>query len=161
MNLMLSKNLEKEKENWVSHIFILNSCLVVHLISLKQSTKKNIGFPGTVSVHHISPNEVEITDATNTDKSASFLDLIFEIDSRGSGWLSRPSFRYSFICCVFVLCCLRSSPRLGWSIWNICVTNDHEYCPLVVSASWAFPLSRFNTGIVTRLTRRMPHVRFL
>jgi hypothetical protein len=26
---------------------------------------------------------------------------------------------------------LRSQPRLGWPVWNICVTNDHIYVPLV------------------------------
>ena len=40
-------------------------------------------------------------------------------------------------------------------IWNICVTNDHEYVPLVVNTSRSFPRSWFITGFVTRLTRRM------
>jgi hypothetical protein len=30
---------------------------------------------------------------------------------------------------------LRSPPILGWSLWNICITNDHGYVPLVVSTS--------------------------
>jgi hypothetical protein len=30
---------------------------------------------------------------------------------------------------------LRSPPWLGWPLWNICVTNDHEYVPLVVNTS--------------------------
>ena len=49
-------------------------------------------------------------------------------------------------------------PRLtwfGWPLWNICVTNDHEYVPLVVNTSRSFPHSRLITGFVTRLTRRV------
>jgi hypothetical protein len=50
---------------------------------------------------------------------------------------------------------LRSPPWLGWPIWNICVTNDHGYVPLVVNTFWSFPHSRLITGFVTRLTRRV------
>ena len=50
---------------------------------------------------------------------------------------------------------LRSPPRLGWPLWNICVTNDHGYVPLVVNTSWSFPRSWLITGFVTRLTRRV------
>ena len=50
---------------------------------------------------------------------------------------------------------LRSTPWLGWPLWNICVTNDHGYVSLVVSTSRFFPHSRHITGFVTRLTRRM------
>jgi hypothetical protein len=46
-------------------------------------------------------------------------------------------------------------PWLGWPLWNICVTNDHGYVPLVVSTSRSFPHSRLITGFVTRLTRRL------
>jgi hypothetical protein len=45
---------------------------------------------------------------------------------------------------------------LGWPLWNICVTNDHGYVPLVVNTS--FPHSWLSTGFVTRLTRRVPLV---
>ena len=27
---------------------------------------------------------------------------------------------------------------LGWTLWNICVTNDQGYVPLVVITSWSF-----------------------
>jgi hypothetical protein len=37
-----------------------------------------------------------------------------------------------------VLC---SPPRLGWPLWNICVTNDNGHVPLVVNTSQAFPHS--------------------
>ena len=50
---------------------------------------------------------------------------------------------------------LRSPPWLGWPLWNICVTNDHEYVTLVVSTSRSFPHSWFITGFITRLARRM------
>ena len=53
---------------------------------------------------------------------------------------------------------LRSPPWLGWPLWNICVTNDHGYVPLVVSTYRYFPHSRLTTGFVTRLTRRVPLV---
>ena len=43
-------------------------------------------------------------------------------------------------------------------LWNICVTNDHGYVPLVVSTSRSFPHSRLITGLVTRLARRVPLV---
>ena len=50
------------------------------------------------------------------------------------------------------------APWLGWPLWNICFTNDHEYDLLVVSTSLSFPHSRLITGFVTRLTRRVPLV---
>ena len=50
------------------------------------------------------------------------------------------------------------SAWLGWPLWNICVTYDHGYVPLVVNTSWSFPHSRLTTGFVTRLTRREPLV---
>ena len=53
---------------------------------------------------------------------------------------------------------LRSPPWLDWPLWNICVTHDHAYVPLVVNTSRSFPLSRLITGFVTRLTRRVPLV---
>jgi hypothetical protein len=46
-------------------------------------------------------------------------------------------------------------PRLGWPLWNSCVTNDHGYVPLVLNTSRSFPRSWFITGFVTRLTRRV------
>jgi hypothetical protein len=50
---------------------------------------------------------------------------------------------------------IRSPPWLGWPLWNICVTNDHGYVPLVVNTSWSFPCSWLITGFLTRLTRRV------
>jgi hypothetical protein len=44
------------------------------------------------------------------------------------------------------------------TLLNICVTNYHEYLPLVVSTSRSFPHSRLITGFVPRLTRRVPLV---
>ena len=38
---------------------------------------------------------------------------------------------------------VRSQPRLGWPLWNICVTNDHGYVPLVANTSRSFPRSWF------------------
>jgi hypothetical protein len=49
---------------------------------------------------------------------------------------------------------LRSPPRLGWPLWNICVTNDHGYVPFVVNTFWSFPHSRLITRFLARLTRR-------
>jgi hypothetical protein len=45
--------------------------------------------------------------------------------------------------------------HLGWPLWNICVTNDHGYVPLVVNTSRSFPRSWLITGFVTRLTWRV------
>jgi hypothetical protein len=50
---------------------------------------------------------------------------------------------------------LRSPSWLGWPLWNIVVTNDHGYVPLVVNTSRSFPHSWLITGFVTRLTRRV------
>ncbi len=50
---------------------------------------------------------------------------------------------------------VRSSPWLGWPLWNICVTNDHEYAPLVANTSGFFHHSWPITGFITRLTRRV------
>ena len=43
-------------------------------------------------------------------------------------------------------------------LWNLCVTNDHGYAPLVLNTSQSLPHSRLITTFVTRLTRRMPLV---
>ena len=53
---------------------------------------------------------------------------------------------------------LWSPPWLGWPLWNICVTNDHGYVPLVVSTSRSFPHSWFIIRFVTRFIRRVPLV---
>jgi hypothetical protein len=57
----------------------------------------------------------------------------------------------------FLLVKLKSSHRkfYGRRLWNICVTNDHGYVPLVVNTSRSFPRSWLITGFVTRLTRRV------
>ena len=52
---------------------------------------------------------------------------------------------------------LRSPPWLGWPLWNICVTNDHGYVPLVVNTSRYFSHSWLVARFVTRLTRRGCH----
>jgi hypothetical protein len=43
---------------------------------------------------------------------------------------------------------------LGWPLYNICVTNDHGYIPLVNTSS-SFPRSWLITGFLTRLTQRV------
>jgi hypothetical protein len=58
---------------------------------------------------------------------------------------------------VIALKILRSPPWLGWPLWNICVTNDHEYV-LLVNTSRSFPHSRLITGFVTILIGRVPLV---
>jgi hypothetical protein len=54
---------------------------------------------------------------------------------------------------------LWSPPWLGWLLWNICVTNDHGYVPLVLNTSRSFPHSWLITGFVTRLIRRVSLVK--
>ena len=59
--------------------------------------------------------------------------------------------------CIHVITGKRTSKVL-WlppSLWNICVTNDHGYVPLVVSTSRSFPYSWLITRFVTRITRRV------
>ena len=61
-----------------------------------------------------------------------------------------------FICYRFILW----SPKCGilavcLNHWNICVTNDHGYVPLVVNTSRSCPRSWLITEFVTRLTRRV------
>jgi hypothetical protein len=52
---------------------------------------------------------------------------------------------------------LRLPPCHVWRLWNIYVTNDHRYVPLVVNTSLSFPHSWLITLFVTRLTlRRVP-----
>jgi hypothetical protein len=60
----------------------------------------------------------------------------------------------------FFLVKLKSSLRkfYYWPLWNICVTNDHGYVPLVVNTSRSFPHSQLITEFVTRLTRPVPVV---
>ena len=45
-----------------------------------------------------------------------------------------------------------------WPLWNIYVTNDHGYVPLVVNTSRSFPRSWLIIGFVTTLTRPVPLV---
>ena len=72
-----------------------------------------------------------------------FLDL---------GWLlTRKPLNQGF-CSVKLKSSLR---KLGWPFWNICVTNDLGYVPLVANASRSFPHAWLITGFVTRLTRRV------
>jgi hypothetical protein len=54
---------------------------------------------------------------------------------------------------------LRKFYGLGWSLWNICVTNDHGYVPLVLNTFRSFPHSWHISGFVTRLTRRVSLVK--
>ena len=42
---------------------------------------------------------------------------------------------------------LRSPPWLGWPLWNICVTNDHGYVPLVVNTSPPFLIHDLLPGL--------------
>ena len=64
----------------------------------------------------------------------------------------------NYISEVIISKVLRSPPSFGWPLWNICVTNDHGYVPLVVHTSRSFPHSWLNTGFIARLTRRVPLV---
>ena len=76
--------------------------------------------------------------------------LIFRYVSSTHNWLIFISFLLILLRRV-----LRSPPRRGWPLWNICVINDHGYVPLVVNTSRSFPRSWLISGFVTRLTRRV------
>ena len=55
---------------------------------------------------------------------------------------------------------VRVKPKFyGWLLWNICITNDHGYVPLVVNTSRSYPHSWLINGFVTRLTRRVSLVK--
>ena len=157
-------------------------------------------------VDRIYPIELEIKNTTDTDMSASNLDIHLEIDNEGqlrtklydkrdfhivnfpficSNIPAAPTYgvyvsqliRYSRTCGSyqdiidrgllltrkllnqgFLLVklnaslqkVLRSQPWLGWPLWNICITNDHGYVPLVVNTFRTFPHSWLITGFVTR-----------
>jgi len=53
---------------------------------------------------------------------------------------------------------LKSPTWLAWPLWNIYVTNDHGYVPVVVNTYRSFHHSWLITGFVTILTRRVPIV---
>ena len=42
---------------------------------------------------------------------------------------------------------LRLPPWHVWPLWNICVTNDHRYVPLVVSTSRSFFVNDLSPGL--------------
>ena len=156
--------------------------------------------------------ELEIKDATDTDRSASYLDLHLEIDSKGRlgtklydkrDHFNCPIVNFPFICrnipaapaygvyisqlIRYSRACgsyqdfldrllllirkllnqgfllvksslrkiLRSPPWLGWPFWNICVTIDNGYVPIVVNTSRFFPHSWLITRFSTKITRRV------
>ena len=48
--------------------------------------------------------------------------------------------------------------KISWPLWNIRVTYDHWYVPLVINTSLSFPHLWITTGFVTRLARQVPLV---
>ena len=121
-------------------------------------------------VDRIYPIELEIKDTTDTDRSASYLYLLLEIDSEGRlrtkpndtrDYFNFPIVNFPFICSniaaapaygVYISQLIRYSRACGsyqyfldrgllLYIWNICVTNDHGYVILVVNTSRSFPHS--------------------
>ena len=114
--------------------------------------------------------EIEIKDTTDTDRSASYLAQQLEIDREGrlrmkpydkSDDFNFPIVNFPFICSkitaasaygVYISQLIRYSRACGsykyfldrgllLYIWNICVTNDHGYIPLVINTSRSFPHS--------------------
>ena len=57
-----------------------------------------------------------------------------------------------FLYCALTIFCYHRPLR------NLCVTNDHCYAPLVVSAYRFFPHAWLINGFVTRVARRVPLV---
>jgi hypothetical protein len=53
-------------------------------------------------VDHIYPNELVIKDTTNTDRSASYLDLHLEIDSEGRFTMKRDNFNLPNVKCPLI-----------------------------------------------------------
>jgi hypothetical protein len=128
-------------------------------------------------VDRIYPIELGIKDTTDTDRSASYLDLHIEINSEGrlrmklydkKDYFNFPVVNLPFIHCllkhsywtkgkveVITSKILQSPSWLGWPLWNFCVTKDHGYVSHVVNTFQCFPHSRLITGFIIRLTRRM------
>ena len=52
-----------------------------------------------------------------------------------------------------IICHYIWPPWLGWPLWNICVTNDHWYVPLVVDTSRSLPHSWLITVCIWLNTR--------
>jgi hypothetical protein len=50
-------------------------------------------------------------------------------------FLTAPHCQFRGVGQVITSKALRSPPWLGWTLWNICVTNDHGYVPLVVNTT--------------------------
>jgi hypothetical protein len=76
-----------------------------------------------------------------------------ERDSNSQRW-----WRYAL---TFVSPINKNNPHdtnIVFVLWNIFVTNDHGYVPLVVNTSRSFPPSWLITGFVTRLIRWVPLV---
>ena len=112
-------------------------------------------------VDRIYPVELEIKDTTDTDRSASYVDLHQEIYNEGRlrtklydkrDDLNFPIANFLFICSnipaasaygVYISQLIQYSRSFG----------DHGYVSLVVSTSQSFPHSWLITGFVTRVTR--------
>jgi hypothetical protein len=66
---------------------------------------------------HIYPNELVITDTTNTDKSASYLDLHLEIDSEGQLrtklYNKRDDFNFPIVNFPFICSNIPAAPAYG------------------------------------------------
>jgi hypothetical protein len=66
--------------------------------------------------------------------------------------LTRKLLNQSFLLVKLKVLC--SPPRLGWPLWNFCVTNDNGHVPLVINTSRSFPHS-WHHRFVTRLSRQV------
>ena len=80
--------------------------------------------------------------------------LIFKMIYTTS-WFSLCPFSIHGFCLPFSF---SSEIETIWPLWNICVTNNHEYVSFVVSTSRSFSQSWIIIEFVTRITRRVPLV---
>jgi hypothetical protein len=91
------------------------------------------------------------------------LSLFLPIVKQTMNYNIHPFFRYLFAKHIQyswkmksrVKCLAENYLFIFHSLWNICVTNDPGYVPLVINTSQCFPHSWLITEFATRLTRRV------
>ena len=104
------QGLLKKNEKKLARSFNFTFCYIDDVLSLNNSRFGDF-------VDRIYPIELEIKDTTDTDRSASYLDLHLEIDSEG--WLrtklydKRDDFNVSIVNFLFICSHIPAAPEYG------------------------------------------------
>jgi hypothetical protein len=76
-----------------------------------------MSYPSTIIIFTINPDELEIKDTTESDKSASYLDILLKIDSNGRLTISlydkRDDFDFAIVNFSFLCSNIPLSPAYG------------------------------------------------